>query len=83
MLEDYRLEILPTVVENWEDLSDDEKTSISSLNSFFCGMHLVVGMADTAAATVKEWENAHFDSLQGAASLPKVYAKNESGMCCM
>ena len=83
LLEDYRLEILPTVVENWEDLSDDEKTSISSLNSFFCGMHLVVGMADTAAATVKEWENAHFDSLQGAASLPKVYAKNESGMCCM
>ena len=39
-------------------------------------------MADTAAATVKEWENVHFDSLQGAASLPKVYAKNESGMCC-
>ena len=39
-------------------------------------MHLVVGMADTAAETVKEWENLHFESPQGAASLPKVLARN-------
>ena len=42
-------------------------------------MHLVVGIADTAAETVKEWENLHFESLQGAASLPKVFARNEAG----
>ena len=80
LLEDYRLEVLPSIIENWENLSTDERTNLASLNSFFCGMHLVVGMADTAAATVKEWESVHFESPQGAASLPKVFARNEAGM---
>ena len=40
-------------------------------------MHLVVGMADTAAATLKEWEDAHFESPQGAATLPKVFVKKK------
>ena len=79
LLENYRLEVLPSVIDNWEQLSQDERTNICSLNSFFCGMHLVVGMADTAAETVKEWENLHFESPQGAASLPKVFARNEAG----
>lgn len=43
-------------------------------------MHLVVGLADTAAATVKEWEKVHFESPQGAAALPKVFAGSEAGM---
>jgi len=74
-LEDYRLEILPSIVENWENLSDCERSDIGSLNNFFCGMHLVVGMADT------EWEQAHFDCPQGAAALPRVFARNEAGTC--
>ena len=43
-------------------------------------MHLIVGMADTAAATLAEWEALQFDSVsQGAAALPKAFSKNETG----
>ena len=46
---------------------------MSNINSFFCGMPLVVGMADTAASTLKELEEIHVEAPQGAA----VFAKNE------
>ena len=52
LLEDYRSEILPTEVSDWDILSAEEQLSLLSLNNFFCGMHLIVGLADTAAATL-------------------------------
>ena len=73
LLEEYRLEVLPSVIEGWENLSPNVKAKISSLIS---SMHLVVGMADTAAS---EWESTHFESPQGAAALPKVFTRNEAG----
>ena len=81
LLEEYRLEVFPSIIEAWVTLSPKERAKISNLNSFFCGMHLVVGMADTAASTLKEWECTHFESPQGAAALPKVFTRNEAGMC--
>ena len=81
LLEEYRSNILPSVVEGWETLTPTEQAKISNLNSFFCGMHLVVGMADTAASTLKEWESTHFESPQGAATLPKVFTRSEAGRC--
>ena len=77
LLEEYRVEVLPCIIENWDELSDTERAKMSNMNSFFCGMHLVVGMADTAASTLKEWEEIHFEAPQGAA----VFAKNEAGTC--
>ena len=56
LLEDYRAEVLPVVVSNWSALSIEEKVNFTSLNNFFCGMHVVVGLADTAAAVLLEWE---------------------------
>ena len=46
LLKDYRNEVLPSVVAEWDALSEDEQVTLSSLNNFFCGMHLVVGMTD-------------------------------------
>ena len=54
LLEDYRAEVLPVVVSNWSALSIEEKVNFTSLNNFFCGMHVVVGLADTAAAVLLE-----------------------------
>ena len=62
LLEDYRVEILPMVVADWETLSVDEQSNLSSLNNFFCGMHVIVGMADAASSTLMQWESAHFDA---------------------
>ena len=50
VLEDYRRDILPTVIDTWEQMTPEEQGSISTLNNFFCGMHVVVGMADAASS---------------------------------
>lgn len=60
LLEEYRALILPEVITSWHDLSSEEQQSMSSLNNFFCGLHLLIGMADTAASTLLQWEATHF-----------------------
>ena len=37
-------------------------------------------MADTAATTLMEWEEVHFDKIQGAAALPGYFTKKEAGI---
>jgi len=69
LLEGYRLEVLPSVIDNWAELNVDEQQSISTLNNFFCGLHLLVGMADTASSTLLQWELTHFEESVGAAAL--------------
>ena len=60
LLEEYRSSILPDVVQSWNALSCEEQQSMSTLNNFFCGMHVLVGMADAASATLCQWEATHF-----------------------
>ena len=38
-------EILPTVVDKWEDMSEAEQQQMSTLNEFFCGLHYIVGLS--------------------------------------
>ncbi|XP_062613591.1 uncharacterized protein LOC134275330 [Saccostrea cucullata] len=35
LLEDYRKEILPVVIENWEELDEDQRKITTSMNNFF------------------------------------------------
>ena len=80
LLEDYRSEVLPQVVKGWSDLPEEQRTQLSLRNNFFCGLHLLVGMAETAAASIGEWENIHFEELAvGAAALPGHWQKSEVG----
>ena len=76
LLEDYRSEILPSVIEHWTDMSPEERDTTSSLHTFFCGMHVIVGMADTAASTLKEWEAM---SLQGPVHHAVINRDSEAG----
>ena len=43
-------------------------------------MHVLVGMADIASSTLLLWENAHFESVVGAAAAIGGYTKSESGI---
>ncbi len=56
MLFEYREELLPTVVENWDLMTDVEKENMTRMNNFFCGLHYIVGLADCAEETLKLWE---------------------------
>ena len=82
LLEDYTSQILPNVVSNWNALSVQEQGELASLNNFFCGMHVIVGMADTASSTLHQWETSHFDHCSGGSQLcpgPVLVRKSESG----
>ena len=56
MLHDYRAEILPDVIGNWEKYSADEKENMTRMNNFFCGLHYVVGLAECTEEAIKLWE---------------------------
>lgn len=62
LLADYRAHILPNVMENWGDLSDSERQSLSQMHNFYCGMHLVVNMAEHTSETLKLIERNYEDT---------------------
>lgn len=68
MLEDFRGEILPMIVEKWEDMTLDEREQLERMNNFFCGLHFLVGLADSAEETLKLWEAQHQEGSSGMTS---------------
>ena len=61
VFQDFRSNILPDVVHNWDELSQEAKNKLINVNSFFCGMHFVVGLADQAEVALKAWDKLLFD----------------------
>ena len=45
LLEEYRKDILPEVVHNYDQLDEESRESLGRLNNFFCGLHTLVHMA--------------------------------------
>ena len=58
ILHDYREEILPSVFDNWEELTTAEKQQLTRMNNFFCGLHFLVGLAESADKTLTLWESS-------------------------
>ncbi|XP_072177862.1 uncharacterized protein [Diadema setosum] len=80
LLKEYRQNILPEIVDGWEEMNSDEKEQFKSMNNFFCGLHYVVGLADYASKTIQAWEKMIFgDDRVGAESLSGMHV--ESGEC--
>ena len=44
-LKSLRADLLPTVIENWDSLTDDSKNELKDMGHFFCRMHILVNMA--------------------------------------
>ena len=80
LLEDYRADVLPSVIQDWSKLSQAEQDQLSCLNNFFCGMHVLVGMADATSSTLLQWETTRFDSPAGAAVSTITASKSEAGI---
>ena len=38
LLHDYRAELLPTVTENWKQMTEAERDNFTCMNNFFCGL---------------------------------------------
>ncbi|CAG2220930.1 unnamed protein product [Mytilus edulis] len=63
LLEEYRAEILQDQLgESWGQMSDNEKSSVTKLNNFFCSLHVLVHAAETSTACLLEAEGGLFEN---------------------
>lgn len=58
LLETYRGEVLPTILENYDEMSEDAKTAMTKLHMFFCGLHSLIQYAEVSVTAVGECEKA-------------------------
>lgn len=82
LLKEFRKEVLPQVVDNWDALTENQQMPISAMDNLFCGLHLLVGMADVAEESLKKFERHFLDGkLIGSAAVTelKMYHRQESG----
>ena len=82
LLEEYRGKILSQVKDGWEFLTSEEKSAYTKLNNFFCGLHLMVAMADQANNALIEAEKVLSDGKMnlGASKIaPSFCSSTESG----
>ena len=49
----YCEDVIPRVIKDWGDLSEDAQNQVKNVNEFFYGLHYVVGLADQAEASPK------------------------------
>ena len=63
LLEEYRREVLPQTVENYEQLTEDERRSLGTL-CFFCGLHALVHIAEVASSSLLESQGGDFKARQ-------------------
>ena len=54
-LSSWRSDILPFVIEKFDDLPDDEKAKFTRMNHLFCGLHMVHNMGLYAETAMREW----------------------------
>ncbi|CAH3185331.1 unnamed protein product [Porites evermanni] len=52
-LTELQKELLPKVVEKWEDLSEDSKKSLDQMGNFYCKLHLLVNLGKEANKALK------------------------------
>nr|XP_054765133.1 uncharacterized protein LOC129271907 [Lytechinus pictus] len=58
LLESFRKDILPEVVQNWGDLTPEDRAPVESLTNFFCGLHSFVQLAEVAGSSILEVEQS-------------------------
>ena len=75
----YRNEIMPTVLENWDNLEAVDKQSLLNVNEFFCGLHYMVALAEQAEATLKLADNLLYGTSEVGSPAHGGYTKGESG----
>lgn len=52
--------MLPELMTNWNELSDEDQRSAGSLLNFFCGLHSLVHFAEACNISVAEAEKGFF-----------------------
>ena len=53
-LSEYRANILPDIISEWSNLTEDEMQQLTRMNNFYCGHHFVVRLADAVRLSIVE-----------------------------
>ena len=64
LLQEYRCEILPDVIDGWSSLGEEEKERMKTINSLFCGLHYVVGLGDQAESALKVFDKLLYEDMR-------------------
>ena len=48
-----------SIIVLWHQISEEAKTKLKMLYQFFCGLHLMIGIADAVNATLSHFEKLH------------------------
>ena len=67
-------------LHNWGESDEDQKKLMSRMNNFYCGLHLLVWMADSCGESLKKFEKAYLHGKDvGSATKPelKKYHRSE------
>ncbi len=56
LLNDYRETIMPTVIDNYDQMPESERTAIGYLANFFCGLHDLIHIAEASEKAISETE---------------------------
>ncbi|KAK3106600.1 hypothetical protein FSP39_023288 [Pinctada imbricata] len=82
LLKTYHEEILPDVIDGFTEMSADERELCGKMHNFFCGLHLLVAIADVCEETLKKFQKNFLDGKDiGSGTKPELkrYHKSESG----
>ncbi|XP_070550462.1 uncharacterized protein [Ptychodera flava] len=52
-LEKFRAEVVPEVVKNWDQLNEETKSEMLSMNHMFCNLHALIGCATYGDSALK------------------------------
>ena len=61
LLQEYRRDILPLLVENYDNLSNADRMLLEAMYNFFCGLHSLVHLAECANSGILAAEKGLLD----------------------
>ena len=71
-------QLLPTIIENWEQLSDAQKEQLGEMGNFFCKLHLLANFASETDKVLNSFEKMVLSS-----EYETVFAFNNNKESCV
>ena len=70
---------MPTVFEIWDTFSENIQENFIKIDDFFCGLHLLIGLADQTQIALKAWDKLLYDDRPIGSLANGGYSKCELG----
>ena len=70
LLKNPREEVLPKVVDGWDDFDKEKRDKLSEMGNFFCMLHPLLTFAEEANKALFHFENACLEDTNCKFALP-------------